>query len=121
MTTDVKEAIRELNEAWSEFKKTNNDRLKTIEQNGSEFSEHKEKLDKIEKHMDELEEVKSRLEKAELKLDTPEFSKGKEGKLEAEHMKAFEDMVRSVKMGDKTFGREKEAALLEAQANINKR
>lgn len=118
--SELQTAIREINEAWNEYKKSNDKRLIDIEEKGADLSEHKEKLQRIDAKLDELEEVKSRLEKAEVQLDTPEFTKGKEGKLEADHMKAFEDMVRSVKMGDKTFGREKESALLQAQQELNK-
>lgn len=117
--SELQTAIREINEAWNEYKKTNDQRIADMESKGVELSEHKEKMQKIESKIDELEEVKSRLEKAELKLDTPDFSKGQQGKAEAEQVKAFEDMIRSVKFGEKGFDRDKEAAYLEKQKAVS--
>lgn len=119
MTTEVKQAVTELNEAWHEFKKANDERLESIEKTGEELSEHKSKVEAIEQKMDSLEDLQKRLEKAEVKLDAPEFSGGKEGKAEAEQMRAFEEMVRSVKFGETSFDRDKESAYVEASKAVS--
>ena len=119
MTTDVKEAVTELNEAWHEFKKANDERLEGIEKTGTELSDHKAKVDAIEAKMSGLDELRERLEKAEVKLDTPEFSNGTDGKKEEEQLKAFEEMVRSVKFGQTTFDRDREAAYLDATKAVS--
>lgn len=103
MTTELKETLQKIGENFDAFKKTNDERLKQIEQKGVDLSEYKEKLAKIDEEYKELSELKSRLEKAEIKLETQSFShKGTDNPLAVEHKEAFEDWMRSVKMGDRT-------------------
>jgi HK97 family phage major capsid protein len=119
MTSEIKAAVQDINEAWHEFKKANDERLEGIEKTGEELSEQKAKVDQIEEKMSTLEELQTRLEKAEIKLDSPGFTQGDNGKAEAEQLKAFDEMIRSVKFGEKSFSREKEAAYLEATKAVS--
>ena len=68
--------------------------------------------------MEKLEDLQKRLEKTEIKLDTPEFGKGRD-KATVEHEKAFEDWVRSVKMGDKTGNLEKLQTLKDREKAVS--
>lgn len=117
--TELKQTIDDLNTAFEQFKSANDERIEKLEETGIDFSELREKSEKIEAKMDELTEIKDRLEKAEIKLDTPEFSQGAEGKAEAEQLKCFEEMVRGVKFGEKTFDREAEQRYIEATKAVS--
>lgn len=117
-TKQLAETVTQINEAWHEYKKANDDRLNGIEKTGTELSEHKAKVEAIEQKLSTLEELQQRLEKAEIKLDTPEFTT-ESGKKEAEQVKAFEEMIRSVKFGEKSFNRDKELAYVEASKAVS--
>jgi HK97 family phage major capsid protein len=90
---EVAETVTQINEAWHEFKKANDARLAVIEKTGTDATEARVKAEAVES---KLEEWQARLEKAEIKLDTPEFGAG------------------SVKMGQRAFDREREAAYVES-------
>ena len=117
--SELQQTIDDLNTAWHSYKSVNDERIKNIEKTGQDLEADRAKLAAIEKDMDQLEELKSRLEQAELKLDTPEFSKGATGKAEAEHLKAFEDMVRGVKFGQTAFDRDKEQAYVQSAKAVS--
>lgn len=113
--SELQKTVDEINKAWHEFKSANNDRLDTIEKTGSQLSEQVAKVEAIDKKMDELfEDLKKRQDEVELRLDTP--ARGKDGlsKAEEKQLEAFNSMVRSVKFGEKSFDRDKEAAYIES-------
>lgn len=116
---DISEAVTQINESWHEFKKANDVRLANIEKTGTELSEDRAKVTAIEEKMAALDEIKERLEKAEIKLDTPDFGDKKVDKAQAEHLKAFEGYIRSVRQGDKTGDSTKLAELLERQKAVS--
>jgi HK97 family phage major capsid protein len=120
MSKELSETIQELGEAFEDFKKANDARVDALEKSGEENSEARVKLDNVEVKLDELEEMKSRLEKAEIKLDAPEFTTGDDAKRKAEEKQllAFEDMIRGVKFGEKSFDPERQAAYVEASKAV---
>lgn len=119
MSTELKDAIQKFGETFEDFKKANDERLKSIETTGATSSEELVKLKAVEQRMDELSDLKARLEKAEVKLDTPDFGKNTQDKAGEEHMKAFESWVRTVKMGDRTGDTNKLNELLEREKAVS--
>jgi len=98
--SELKETVTQINEAWHEFKKANDERLAKVEKSGADLSEDVAKIAAIETKMAQLDELKERLEKAEIRLDTPEFKKGTADSGQLEHAKAFEKYLRSVGQGN---------------------
>lgn len=102
MSDELKDTLQKIGENFESFKKTNDARLKTIEEKGVDLSEYREKLEKMDAEYEELTDLKKRLEKAEIKLDTPSFNDQKDDPLAMEHKGLFEEWVRSVRFGEKT-------------------
>lgn len=93
----MNQLIEELGRAFEEFKKVNDERLKTIEAGmGEESPEHREKLQKIEADIDRALEIKDRIEKMEARLDGDGVGAGGGGqdRLVAEHKQAFINWMR---------------------------
>ena len=119
MTAEIKETLQKYGEAWEQYKKENDQRLKGIEEKGIDLSDSKEKIENIQKHMKSLEDLRERLEKAELKIDVGHMSKSEFKPEEVEHAKAFEDYVRSVKMGQKSGDIDKLNRLVEREKAVS--
>lgn len=119
MTTELKEVIQKVGENFEAFKKANDQRLENIEKTGVDISETREQLELIQKEMASLEDIRKRLEKAEIKLDTPAMEKGEFKKEDIEHAKAFEDYIRSVKMGQKSGDQQKLNVLIEREKAVS--
>ena len=96
--TSVAEAITKINEAFEEFKRTNDKRLDELKKGGA-TGDLDAKLAKLEKDLNELGEQKSRLEKLETRLSRPgmgaERSEVKEGPEEIAHRAAFTAWLRA--------------------------
>ena len=94
----VAETIGKINEAFEEFKRTNDQRLDALKK-GAATADLEAKLAKIESDLDQLAEAKARLEKIETKLARPgAFSGGGqdgETKEQAEYRSAFCDWLRA--------------------------
>lgn len=89
----IAEAIDKINTAFSEYKKTNDERIEAIKK-GLPTADFDAKLAKMDEHMDALNEQKSRLEKMETKLARPGAFGGAgggqgEAKEETEYKNAF--------------------------------
>lgn len=106
MSKELETALETLGKDWEQFKKSNDERLAKIEK-GEGVAEITETVEKINKGLDELSEAKSKLEadlaaerKAREELEAEIDRKGR-GKVdekqqkEAEHVKLFEDFIRT--------------------------
>ena len=94
----VAETIGKINEAFEEFKRTNDQRLEALKK-GAATADLEAKLAKIERDLDQLAEAKTRLEKIETKLARPGAFSGSgqdgESKEQAEYRSAFCDWLRA--------------------------
>lgn len=94
----VAETIGKINEAFEEFKRTNDQRLDALKK-GAATADLEAKLAKIERDLDQLAEAKTRLEKIETRLARPgAYSGGEqagETKEQAEYRAAFCDWLRA--------------------------
>lgn len=95
----VAEAIDKINTAFTEYKKTNDDRIEAIK-SGKPTADFDAKLARMDEAMNSLTEQKSRLEKVETKLARPgAFSGGDReqgaSQEEAEYKEALYDWIRS--------------------------
>jgi HK97 family phage major capsid protein len=97
----VAEAIDKINTAFSEYKRTNDERIEAIKA-GKSTADLDAKLAKMDEAMSSLSEQKSRLEKVETKLSRPGAFGGsdreqRESQEETEYKNAFFDWVRAPK------------------------
>lgn len=118
----VAEAIDKINTAFTEYKKTNDDRIEAIK-SGKPTADLDAKLARMDEAMNSLTEQKSRLEKVETKLARPgAFSGGDReqgpSQEEAEYKEALYDWIRS----PRDFAREQRMQqtfqALEAKSNV---
>lgn len=68
MPEELKTKLDELGHAFEEFKSTNDERIKEIQEKGQASAETEQKLAKLEEDISNLDEIKSRLEQAEAAL-----------------------------------------------------
>lgn len=97
----VTEAIDKINTAFTEYKRTNDERIEAIK-SGKSTADMDAKLAKMDEAMSSLTDQKSRLEKVETKLSRPgAFSGGdreqRESQEETEYKNAFFDWARAPK------------------------
>ena len=114
----VTEAITKINEAFEEFKRTNDKRLTELK-NGGATGDLDAKLAKLEKDIADYSEQKSRLEKLETRLSRPGALNGndreqRETQEELQHRAAFTSWLRSP--GDV----DRRAALQRAERELRK-
>lgn len=114
----VAEAITKINEAFEEFKRTNDQRLTELKKGGA-TGDLDAKLAKLEKDITDLGEQKSRLEKLETRLSRPGALTGndreqRETQEELQHRAAFTAWLRSP--GDM----DRRAALQRAERELRK-
>lgn len=90
--SEIKDRLNKLSGAWEEFKSTNEQRLKQIEQKGSVDTITENKLSNINGALDEY---KSRLQRLELKNSRPAISGDSRNSLvDVEYKSAFSDYLR---------------------------
>lgn len=94
MDMELKSAIEKMGNAYEEYKKTNDERLKQLEEKGVVDPLVTEKLEKLDSKMSELEAVKSSLDKLEKKANRPSAQECEYGEERAEHKKAFRQFMR---------------------------
>lgn len=94
MTTEVKEAIEKMGRAYEEYKKTNDERLKQLEEKGAADPLVLEKLDKIDKEISDLDRIKSAVEALEKKANRPQAGGSEHAQERAEHKEAFGKFLR---------------------------
>ncbi|MCX4026955.1 phage major capsid protein [Spartinivicinus marinus] len=93
---DINKTIEELGGAFNEFKKTNDDRLTTLEKGDAQDGLVEGKLKAINDKLSELEKLKGQFEELETKANRPGSTFG--GKQQnAEYEKAFDQFVRKGK------------------------
>ena len=68
MAEEIKSVVEGLNQAFADFKKTNDERIKQIESKGAADPLLEQKLDRINGKVDELSDIKARIEQAETAL-----------------------------------------------------
>jgi HK97 family phage major capsid protein len=93
--TEVKRLIEGIGTAFEEFKKTNDARIKAIEE-GKSTAEHDAKLAKLSEKLDTLGDAKSRIDDIEKRLNRPDLSDAASADVKAE-LKAFNLNVVTVK------------------------
>lgn len=119
----VTEAIDKINTAFTEYKKTNDDRIEAIKA-GKSTSDLDAKLAKMDEAMTSLSEQKSRLEKMETKLSRPGALTGGrqegESQEDAEYRSAFCEWVRNPKNHEAEQRAAAAAKALEAKASTDR-
>lgn len=93
----IADAIDKINNAFEEYKKTNDQRIESIK-SGSSTEALDAKLARIDEHINAITEAKSRLEKLETKLSRPGLggvSGADESREEAEYKSAFCEWIRA--------------------------
>lgn len=93
---EINKTIDELGNAFNEFKKTNDERLKTLEKGKSVDGLVDGKLKAVNEKLTELDELKTKFEEWETKSNRPGKTFGG-NKQEAEYQKAFDSFVRKGK------------------------
>jgi HK97 family phage major capsid protein len=117
----VTEAIDKINTAFTEYKKTNDDRIEAIK-SGKPTADFDAKLARMDEAMNSLTEQKSRLEKVETKLARPgAFSGGDRGPGESqeenEYKEALYDWIRAPKDFQREQRMQQTFQALEAKGN----
>jgi len=96
--TDTKKAVEDLGRAWEEFKETNDQRLKEIEERGAATAETLEKFSRVETALDEAQteakETRKRLETMEAKAQMVGNGDSEADEAQRKHLKAFNDWAR---------------------------
>ena len=88
MTEQVENAVVDMAKAFEEFKSTNDERLKQIEEKGSADPLVEEKLQKIEADLDKIEDINQQV------TQQAEFQKGVNDRLDS-----FEKLLKRPEMG----------------------
>jgi HK97 family phage major capsid protein len=117
----VTEAIDKINTAFTEYKKTNDERIEAIK-SGKSTADLDAKLARMDEAMTSMTEQKSRLEKVETKLARPgAFSGGdreqRESQEETEYKEALYDWIRAPKDFDREQRMHQSYKALEAKGN----
>lgn len=117
----VAEAIDKINTAFTEYKKTNNDRIEAIK-SGKPTADFDAKLARMDEAMNSLTEQKSRLEKVETKLARPGAFSGSDreqgaSQEEAEYKEALYDWIRSPRDFQREQRMQQTFQALEAKSN----
>jgi HK97 family phage major capsid protein len=121
----VAEAIDKINTAFSEYKRTNDERIEAIKA-GKSTADLDAKLAKMDEAITSMSEQKSRLEKVETKLARPgAFAGGdreqRESQEEAEYKTALFDWIRAPKDFDREQRMHQAYKALEAKSNAGGR
>jgi HK97 family phage major capsid protein len=116
----VTEAIDKINTAFTEYKKTNDDRIEAIKA-GKSTSDMDAKLAQMDDAITSMTEQKSRLEKVETKLSRPGALGGgdreqRESQEESEYKEAFFDWARAPKQHEREQRLSQAFGALEAKA-----
>ena len=88
MLAEVKQSLEDLQRDWSEFKKTNDQRLKLVEEKGHAPADFDEKMDKINSSMDKLTADVEQL-KATANQPSAEDQKAEQKEIQAKHREAI--------------------------------
>jgi len=115
----VAEAIDKINTAFTEYKRTNDERIEAIK-SGKSTADLDAKLARLDEAMSSMSEQKTRLEQMETKLSRPgAFSggtrAGEESKESVEHRNAFFDWVRAPQDSERKSRLEQTYKALEAK------
>ena len=116
--TELKQTVDEIGEAFDAFKKANDQRLDNLEKTGHDRSELKERVESIDEKLASLDEARKKLEKSVVDLSLPDQDDKKEDKAKLEHVKAFEDYVRTAREGVKYGDEEKRQQLIQCEKAV---